>query len=282
MPPPQSPLWAAVFRALLGGLTDRERAYFTPSTARASIPGAQVDRPARQAEDSSDFNQDSESQVPSKAKAKFDQNKGDVDQLWLIHEEFAGKGSGRKYGVDVLNRAAVVFVTACWEAFVEDLATEAFDFLLNNVPNALAVPSKVRDLSTHSIFEQKDSRRVWDLADQGWRPFLIAHKDAVLERWIGKLNTPMSKNVNGLFKEVLGIGQMSSNWHWQGMSVHQAEEKLDDYIAIRGNIAHRTAHDETVYKDWSADYLNHVNTLVEKTETATAMHLQNVTGKKAW
>jgi len=40
--------------------------------------------------------------------------------LWVIHEEVAGQGAGRKYGIDVLNRAAIVFVTACWESFVED------------------------------------------------------------------------------------------------------------------------------------------------------------------
>lgn len=37
MPPPQSPLWAAVFRALLGGRTDRERVYCTPPDGRVSM-----------------------------------------------------------------------------------------------------------------------------------------------------------------------------------------------------------------------------------------------------
>lgn len=221
-------------------------------------------------------------QMPSKAKDKFDENKKDVDQLWVIHEEVAGQGPGRKYGVDVLNRAAIVFVTACWEAFVEDLATEAFDFLLANVPTALAVPPKVRDLATRPVFDQKDSRKVWELADAGWRAILIAHKAAALERWIGSLNTPKSPQINRLFDELLGIARMSSQWHWQGMSVAQAEKKLDDYITIRGNIAHRTEHDATVYRNWSADYLNHVEALVTKTEAATAAQLIAVTGKQPW
>ncbi|SRR6266404_5289211 len=81
----------------------------------------------------------------SQAAAKFEENRKDIEQLWAIHEEVAGQGAGRKYGVDVLNRAAIIFTTACWESFVEDLAAQSFDFLFANVPNAQAVPVKVRD-----------------------------------------------------------------------------------------------------------------------------------------
>lgn len=220
--------------------------------------------------------------MPSNAKTKFDENKRDVDQLWAIHQEVAGQGQGRKHGVDVLNRAAIVFITACWESFVEDLVTEAFDYIMTHVPNAQAVPSKVRDLATKSIFDQKDSRKVWDIADSGWRGLLIAHKDNALQKWVGKLNTPKTLQVNELFSDLLGIARASANWHWQGMSQAQAERKLDEYITIRGNIAHRTEHDETVYRNWSTDYLNHVESLVEKTEAAVSAHLFSTTGNRPW
>lgn len=220
--------------------------------------------------------------MPSQAFTKFEENREDIEQLWAIHEEVAGQGAGRKHGVDVLNRAAIFFITACWESFVEDLATQSFDFLLANVPNAQAVPIKVRDFATRPVFEQKDSRKVWDLADTGWRQLLIAHKAATLERWIGTLNTPKSGQVNKLFDELLGIPSISSHWHWQGMPAAQAATKLDEYITIRGNIAHRTEHDETVYRDWTADYLGHVRSLVSKTESATAAQLLAATGKQPW
>ena len=193
--------------------------------------------------------------MPSRAKSSFDENKKDVKQLWQIHEEIAGQGPGRKYGVDVINRAAIVFITACWESFVEDLAAEAFDFMIANVPNALALPSKVRDLATKAMFEQKDSRKVWDLADNGWRQIIAAHRTATLERWIGTLNTPKTGQVNRLFEELLGISDISAQWHWQNMSQAQAETKLDDYISMRGNIAHRTVHDRTIYKHWINKYM---------------------------
>src|SRR5689334_7026224 len=116
----------------------------------------------------------------SSAKTAFDDNKKDVDQLWKIHEEVAGIGKGRKYGVDVINRAAIVFITACWESYVEDIVREGFAFMLANVPTATAIPMKVRDFATKDeIFTQKDSRKIWDLADGGWRSVLENHKAAV-------------------------------------------------------------------------------------------------------
>jgi hypothetical protein len=66
------------------------------------------------------------------------------------------------------------------------------------------------------------------------------------------------------------------------MTSAQAESKLDEYITIRGNIAHRTAHDETVYKNWGTDYLAHVESLVEATEKAVAQHVEGVVGTSPW
>jgi hypothetical protein len=220
--------------------------------------------------------------MPSRAADRFEENRKDIEQLWAIHEDVAGEGPGRKHGVDVLNRAAIIFITACWESFVEDLATEAFDFLLANVPNAQAVPTKVRNFSTRSLLDQKDPGKLWDLADSGWRQLLISHRAATIERWIGTLNTPKSAQTNALFEELLGIPQISAHWHWQRMTPEQAAEKLDSYITIRGNIAHRTEHDETVYRNWTEDYLGHVNSLVNKTEAATAAHLFAATGRQPW
>lgn len=69
--------------------------------------------------------------MPSKSKQTFETNKADIEQLWQIHQDYAGEGRGRKRGVEVLNRSAIIFVTACWESYIEDLAVEAFDFRLS-------------------------------------------------------------------------------------------------------------------------------------------------------
>lgn len=218
----------------------------------------------------------------STARTNFDANKADIDRLWEIHTQVAGAGAGRKHEVEVLNRSAIVFITACWEAYVEDVATEAFDFLLKEATSAAQVPAKVRTLASKELKDAPDEKRVWELADGGWRAVLLRHRDAVIKRWVSSLNTPKSRQVDDLFEELVGLTSLHSKWSWQGMSADEAKKKLDDYITIRGQIAHRVKHDEGVYKSWGTDYLAHAERLVEKTDDAVATHLASVVAKRPW
>jgi hypothetical protein len=70
----------------------------------------------------------------------FAANRRDFDRLAEIHDDLAGTGPGRKHGVEVINKAGVVFVAACWESFIEDLAKEASDFLIDHVSAPEEVP----------------------------------------------------------------------------------------------------------------------------------------------
>lgn len=218
----------------------------------------------------------------SQALTSFQTNQEDIEQLWQIHEDYAGQGRGRKYGVEVLNRSVVIFVTACWESYVEDLAREAFNFLLENAADSTAVPAKVKNFAVAEIHKQKDPTRLWDIADQGWRQVLEQHKDAVMEKWLGGFNTPKTKPVNDLFSELLGIPKISGSWFWQKMSPERAGEKLDEYITVRGNIAHRIRDEDKVPKALGFQYLNHVISIVYRTEAAVAEHLHQATGVQPW
>jgi hypothetical protein len=220
--------------------------------------------------------------MPSAARAAFAENKADIDRLWQIHEEVAGKGPGRKHDVEVLNRAAVVMITACWESFVEDVALEAFDYLVANAPTADKIPGKVQSLATQDIVKEKDPAKLWALADTGWRAVLQAHRAGVKQTWVDSLNTPKTKQVESLFESLLGIRSLPASWHWKGISAEDAQKKLDGYITLRGQIAHRLKHNSTVYKNWSADYLQHVERLVEKTDNAVAAHLKKQLGAAPW
>lgn len=221
--------------------------------------------------------------MPSQASESFDANKADIERLRKIHGDVAGEGPGRKHDVEVLNRAAIVFITACWEAYVEDVAMEAFDFLLAEAPSADKVPAKVRALSVGDMVEAKDNRvRVWDLADAGWKQVLQAHRGDTKRRWVESLNTPKKQQVDDLFESLLGLRSIHHAWTWQNMKAEDAADKLDHYITVRGQIAHRVKHDENVYKDWGTDYLQHVIRLVEKTDEAVRAHVESAVGKSPW
>jgi hypothetical protein len=218
----------------------------------------------------------------TQAYANFQENKKDVDQLWAIHQEYAGGGAGRKYGVEVINKAVIVFITACWESYIEDLAREAFAILLSSAPTPTALPAKIRDAVTRPIFDQKDSRKVWDLADAGWKTLMQAHGKDVLEKWIGSFNTPKTTQIDNLFLELFGMARLSLCWKWKKMPADRAASRLDDYVTMRGNIAHRTEHDAAVVKDQGVAYLNHVTLLIDHTEKATFAHLQTIIGRDPW
>lgn len=221
-------------------------------------------------------------EMPSDAYTRFAQSRKDILMLWHIHAEVAGSGKGRQHRVDVLNRAAIVFISACWESYVEDVAREAFDFLLEHTSTPTAFPSKVRILAAKQLRESKDERRIWELAGSGWKKVLMNHRDLVLDTWLKDFNTPKAEQVKDLFAGLLNLRDITTNWVWSGMSAEQARAKLNDYIVVRGNIAHRTKHNEVVYKNAGKDFMAHVVKLVEITDEVLAVHVQTLTNTKLW
>jgi hypothetical protein len=52
----------------------------------------------------------------SKARRAFNESCADIDHLVDIHSRLTGEGPGRRYDVEVLNKAGIVLITAFWEA----------------------------------------------------------------------------------------------------------------------------------------------------------------------
>ena len=164
----------------------------------------------------------------------------------------------------------------------EDICLEAFDFLLANAADPSAFPNRVKTLASEEIRSNPDTTQIWKLAGSGWKFVLQSHREAAIKKWLNKLNTPKTEQVNDLFQELLGLTNLSSSWTWQGMNSQQASEKLDEYIVVRGNIAHRTIHDENVYKSWGTDFLSHVERLVEKTDESVRRHVNSLIQASPW
>ena len=64
-------------------------------------------------------------------------------------------------------------------------------------------------------------------------------RDEVIRKNISTFHTPKPQNVDDLFKKLLGIEKISSNWGWQGMTATSSSTKLRKFIETRGAIAHR-------------------------------------------
>lgn len=125
----------------------------------------------------------------------FLENMAEVRRLLQIHGQLGGPGPGRRWGTEVLNKSAVVLLIACWEAYLEDVASFAFDTALKRCQKPDHFPKEVIKRVGESLHDAKDQRVIWRLAGSGWKAVLSDYKTRTIE----KFHNPNS-NLGGHFK----------------------------------------------------------------------------------
>ena len=129
---------------------------------------------------------------------------------------------------EVLNKSAIVLLVACWESFIKDLASPAFDIMLNNASDPSVFPNKVLTLASRELRDGNDERRVWELAGSGWLDVLNQHRKKIINQYVGKFNTPKPEMIDELFMSLLGIKSISKNWTSQNISAETMSLKLNE------------------------------------------------------
>jgi hypothetical protein len=129
----------------------------------------------------------------------------DGDQLLDAHEELRTGRRGRQWGLEALNRAAVVMCVSAWQAYLQELVLEALAALQPAAPAPL-----------------------------GTWPTLNANARSL----IGRFNTPSVGNVRRLFTEALGAPDVTNAWAWQNCGVDRASSLLEKALRFRHQIAH--------------------------------------------
>lgn len=220
--------------------------------------------------------------MASAARRAFDNNCGDILRLREIHGELVGVGRGRKYQVEVLHKASIVLLTAFWEAYCEDIAAEALQFLVDHAADATALPKELRKQIAKELSADVDDLAVWRLADAGWRPLLQARLADLQAERNRRLNTPKTAQIDELFLKAVGISTMSSSWRWDRTTAAAARTKLDKFVELRGSIAHRGAASTSVRKLDVTNYYELVRRLVGKTGGRVKSEMRKATGKSMW
>jgi hypothetical protein len=220
--------------------------------------------------------------MPSKARIAFDKNARDVERLLEIHSDVGGDAKGRRFGLEVLNKSAIVLFTAIWEAYCEDVAAEALDHLVAKVPSGTALPKELKKRVVVDIRSDKNDLAMWELADNGWKARVRARMKTWTTERNRRLNTPKTEQIDELFATAIGLVDVSDAWRWKKMSATKAKEKLDKYVTLRGAIAHRGAAASAVKKAQVEDYFSHVKRLVSKTGGSVNAHVKSATGKSLW
>lgn len=214
--------------------------------------------------------------------AAFLENTAEVEQLLALHEEKTGKQRGRRFGVEILNKSAIVLLTACWEAFIEDTASEALEFILSEITEPSKLPKAVLNRVAKLLKDDKNNLKVWDLAQSGWRKVLLDYKQQMLHAHIGFFNTPKAGNIDNLFGALLDLPNLSDSWSWRKIPAKSAKWRLAHYIDLRGGIAHRVKASKAVHKWDVIDYRDFINRLAVRSANIARDHVNAVVGKHPW
>lgn len=195
-----------------------------------------------------------------------------------IHGDLAGDTPGRKRGVEVLNKSAIVLMCAVWEAYCEDLAATAVEHLVNHAEDATALPKALLKTIAGELKCDKNDLAVWGLAGDGWKTILRSRLVNITNRRNRSLNTPKSGNIDSLFEEAVGLAKVSASWHWHNVTAAKARSKLDGYVTQRGDVAHRSKAAGSIKKSHATGFIKHAERLVEATDAYVNARLQAACG----
>ncbi|MGN6740638.1 HEPN domain-containing protein [Dyella sp.] len=221
--------------------------------------------------------------MPSKARVAFDKNLEDVANLLALHAAAGGAGPGRRHGLEVLNKSAIVLLTSFWEAYCEDIAGEGLECIVANATSADALPKEIKKIIAKKLKSDVDELALWSISDDKWRQVLRDHMAALKEARDRKLNTPKWQNIDSLFESAIGLSSVSSKWNWaKKLPADKARAKLDKFVELRGEIAHRGKAKTSVSKAQVEDFLGFVKSAAAKTGGAVNAHVFKVCGIKLY
>ena len=209
--------------------------------------------------------------MPSKAFDKFERYMlKDVKSLIKAHDDLNHSGRGRR-GLGHITCSAVVMLCAAWELYLEELIIESVEYLnlKNDLPSQL--PLDVRKTLAKYVKNHDHNLKVLDIAGEGWKYCLLEHSKSEVE----KLNSPKKSPVNQLFNKFLGIRKISDCWNYSD---------IDEFVKIRGSIAHKGSHADYVNIITLKTYLIEICNTALETDNYVAEYLKSNTasGSMSW
>ena len=214
------------------------------------------------------------------SRASLIDNLKDIERLLNLHEKEGGTSQGRRYGLEVLNKSAIVLLTAYWEAFCEDLAAEALEHLVKHARSSDSLPVSLKKQIAKELSKETNHLAIWEISDDKWRDLLQKRLQALQVDRNRKLNSPKTENIDRLFDSSVGIAKISSAWSWpKKMTVKRASEKLDRFVEFRGAIAHRGSGGKSARKVDVVDYRDFIKRLAARTAARVNYHMRRTTGK---
>ena len=202
----------------------------------------------------------------------LERNLSDVRLLLNLARQGANSFATKK-AIEAVNRSAVVLTCASWETFVEDLAVDGLSFIHRN-----RHPADDLSPSTRAVASRTESRLKGQSNRWGTGLFMQKNRDTFL----GVFNTPKAAKVDALFKRALGMDSLSMQWSWRRVSAPKARQRLDAYVSLRGDIAHRTKGTIAVTKAQVVEFVELCERLGWLSCNAVRAWLLRETSKPPW
>lgn len=138
----------------------------------------------------------------SKSYEKFKISIKDAKNLLDMFE----KNKGTPEQSEVLKRAGLIMAMTAWETYVEDRLCEALDIQLKMVSGC-----KLGD-----FFKTR------------------------LEEDLKRFHNPSSDKTKKLYKDYLGLDDVTEFWKWNNYEPEKAKAKLNEFIKLRGDVVHHS------------------------------------------
>jgi hypothetical protein len=164
----------------------------------------------------------------------------DVERILRVAPQKRASANQPRKTAEAMYRAATVLTCATWEAYIEDLAIEALRRVVDRyrAGNALIALGQEVGVRTSRVMERAGVR----IQDPS---ALVAARNTILRC---QFNAPKTANINNLFKGALDLEDMSSAWSHSGVTASIAGRRLDSFVTLRHDIAHRKRSAENVSK----------------------------------
>ena len=181
----------------------------------------------------------------------------------------------------VLNKSAVVLITAAWEAYCEDVAEEAVQHIARYGRSYKDVPLPLQKRVARELKEERHELAVWRLSGDGWRSVLSDRIEAQRRRGRWGVQSPMAARIIQFFAEEAGLVDVEAAWQWEGVDYETAITQLDSFVALRHLVAHG-ASSPAVSKTAVKTYRRLVIRLADKTDAHFEASVVDATDTSLW
>jgi hypothetical protein len=212
----------------------------------------------------------------------FRNNLKEVGQLIDMHSALGGTGPGRKHNVEILNKSAILFTCAAFEAFIEDLATRSFDHIVAHSKDHTSLPKPILKSIAETLRADKNEIKIWDLAGDGWKIVAENYKRDLLKKYVGPFNTPKPHNIEELLKDLTGFTTTPKVWQWKGMQAASAKDRLKAFVELRGALAHGGKPAKPVLKQKVLGYINLLAPISVRFSNELRIYCHKTTAQFPW